>query len=298
MRRVLQLIKFGWLHAGEIKNMDSNLNRVQLFLDILYCYGKYGMWSNQYLNQEFYKLGKTQRESIGLNNKKNGIERDLWQKEFRNNIKFINKYSNRKYERYNLRDKRNKAYAKKYNAGKNLFVEHSVAISRQHYLPGTIKIGHNVTIAKHCFIDYSGNIIIGDNVGLAMGVIIESHSHQRGIFNTSQEKKIIQKDIIIEENVKIGANAIILETTGKIGRYANIGAGTVVRKPVPPYSMVIGNPAKIVGFFLTPQHMKIFEEKNYPIEARTNMEEYTKLYDNFFKSKIENISEYTGLTLN
>lgn len=118
------------------------------------------MWTNQYLQEEFYHKSPEERRMIGKSYLQEGIKRDAWQKDFRCNKKFLYKYASMKYELHHLKSKKIRAYAKRYNMGKNCIVEHNVEISRQHYLPGKIKIGDNVLLAKNVFIDYSGEITI------------------------------------------------------------------------------------------------------------------------------------------
>jgi acetyltransferase-like isoleucine patch superfamily enzyme len=54
--------------------------------------------------------------------------------------------------------------------------------------------------------------------------------------------------LVIGNDVFIGHNAIILPIVGQIGDGAFIGAGSVVQKPVPPYAVVMGNPARVVKY--------------------------------------------------
>lgn len=206
------------------------------------------MWSNQYLNQEFWKLTKEERDIQGKENLKIGFFRDLWQKDFKENRKFLIKYSNIKYEKSNLREKRNKAYSKRYNAGKGLFCEYDVNISRQHYLDGDIIIGNNVLLGKHVFIDYSGGVEIGNDVQLTNGVIIETHRHNfHSNYNESRDLTKSNK-LIIEDGAVIGSRAIIMPSVSRIGKYARVGAGSVVTKDVPDYAVVVGVPAKIIRY--------------------------------------------------
>ena len=157
MKRIRQVLKYGWLHAGQICDSKSfgTLLRIRIFMDILYCYRHYKMWSHQYLKEDFFNKSNEERKRIGSTYLEQGTKRDEWQKDFRDNRKFLIKYSNIRYEKASLREKRNEAYRKKFGAGKGLMVEYDVNISRQHYLDGTIKIGSNVLLAKHSFIDYS-----------------------------------------------------------------------------------------------------------------------------------------------
>lgn len=180
--------------------------------------------------------------------KQRGKTRDAWQKDFRDNRKFFIKYSAKKYEKASLRIARNKAYAKRYHSGTNLMVEYDVNISRQHYLEGSIKIGNNVLLAKHVFIDYSGDVVIGDNVQLTNGVIIESHSHAFHSDYRVQRSVVEPSRIVIDEGAVIGSRAIIMPTCHHIGKYARIGAGAVVTKDIPDYAIAVGVPAKVVRY--------------------------------------------------
>ena len=206
------------------------------------------MWSNEYLKENFYYKSSKERKSIGLSYKEKGIVRDNWQKDFRENRKFLLKYMDLKYEKASLRENRNIAYRKRFGAGEGLLVEYDVNISRQHYLNGTINIGNNVLLAKHVFIDYSGCVVIKDNVQLTNGVVIESHYHEFHSDYRKSREEIIPTEIIIEEGAVIGTRAIILSSCHYIGRHVRIGAGAVVTKDVPDYAVVAGVPAKIVRF--------------------------------------------------
>lgn len=248
MIRFLQVIKFGWKHSAQMASQTSNnmLRRCGIFVDMLYSFFVYKMWTNQYLKENFYNLNDDERQKLGGRYKEIGQKRDAWQKDFRQNRRFLIKYSDIKYEKASLRNKRNKAYMERFNTGESLMVENDVNISRQHYLNGSINIGKNVLLAKHVFIDYSGNVTIGDNVQLANGVIIESHSHPFHSDYKQSRSIVEQSSITIGEGVVIGSRAIIMPTCHSIGKFARIGAGAVVTKDIPDYAVAVGVPAKIV----------------------------------------------------
>ena len=129
--------------------------------------------------------------------------------------------------------------------GTDCFIEHDMEISRQHYLPGTIKIGNNVLFAKHVFIDYSGSIEIKDNVRITNGVIIETHHHP---FHSDYKmpRDIINVDKLLIEEGCNWFKSNNLELCNYIGKYARVGAGVVVTKDVPDYATEVGVPAKII----------------------------------------------------
>ena len=248
MKRIRQVLKYGWLHAGQICDLHSLsiLLRIRIFVDILYCYRHYKMWSNQYLKEDFFNKSNEERKRIGSSYLEQGIKRDEWQKDFRDNRKFLIKYTNIRYEKASLREKRNEAYRKKFGAGKGLMVEYDVNISRQHYLDGTIKIGSNVLLAKHSFIDYSGDVTIGDDVQITNGVIIETHHHPFHSDYTQPRNIVHPATLKIADGAVLGSRCIILPSCHYIGKHARVGAGAVVTKDVPDYAVVGGVPAKII----------------------------------------------------
>lgn len=291
--RLKQLVQYGWKHAGQISCEHlSKKKRISTFIDILSCYNRYGMWSNQYLKERFWDLDKDQRKIIGNKYCETNRKRETWVKDFYENRAFYIKYGNIKYEKEALRAKRNAAYTKRYGAGKNLSVEYDVNISRQHYLDGKITIGDNVLLAKHVFIDYSGELILHDGVAIANGVIIETHTHH---LERGRGGGAIQSRLEIGDGVKILSRSYIADTCHSIGRYARIGAGTYVRNNIPPYAIVMGNPAKIVGFLYSPEEMEEFEKENYPESERTPVDKYSQWYEKYFRSRSKEIKSFIKL---
>ena len=289
MHRIRQVFKYAWIHSKDVAPLAEK-SRISIFVDMLQCYKKYRMWTNQYVKEKFYARDKEERERIGSENLKKCKVRDACQKDFRENRRFLIKYTNIKFEKASLREKRNKAYTVRYHAGKNLFVEYDVNISRQHYLDGTISIGDNVLLAKHVFIDYSGDLIIHDYVQISDGVSIETHSHPT--FTSTESGSAKKERLEICEHVNIGAKAIITESCHKIGRYAKIGAGTVVRNNIPPYAIVLGNPAKIIKFIYCPKEMADFESCRYQEECRTPIDIYSRNYQKLYLDNLKEIASF------
>lgn len=247
MNRLRQVSHYAWIQSSDIAQTENKgaTYRLKIYYDMMRCFLKYRMWTNQYTKENFHKRTVEERKEIGAKYLESGKIRDAWQKDFRENREFLIKYSNIKYERASLREKRDKAYTERFHAGKNLHVEYDVDISRQHYLPGTIQIGNNVLFAKHVFIDYSGELIIHDGVKMANGVIIETHHRDLEAYKDGHDVNIPTR-LEIGEKAYLGSRAIILDSCNYIGKYARIGAGAVVTKDVPDYAVVVGVPAKIV----------------------------------------------------
>jgi len=294
LTRLIQVAKYGWLHAQQAagEEQKGKFFRLKVFIDILHCFKHYKMWSNQYLKERFWQLPDERRKELGAIYKEKGEIRDVWQKDFQENRKFLIKYSNIRYEKASLREKRNKAYQKRFNAGKGLLVEYNVNISRQHYLNGTISMGDNVLLGKNVFIDYSGEVEIHDDVKFSHGAILESHTHPHFSDPSTTPAIATPCKITIERGVNVGSGSIILDSCSRIGRYARIAAGAVVRNPIPPYAVVVGNPAKIVGFVYTPEEVETFEKEKFSEDERISLEKYKKLYEKHFIDNMKNIKNY------
>lgn len=110
--------------------------------------------------------------------------------------------------------------------------------------PYGLHIGKGSIIGDRAILDARNGINIGNNVNLSSNVSIwsEQHDHRDPLFRNSQKKKIIN----IGDRVWIGPNTIILHSVN-IGEGAVVAAGAVVTKDVPPYTIVGGVPAKIIG---------------------------------------------------
>ncbi|ENU82026.1 acyltransferase [Acinetobacter sp. ANC 3789] len=119
------------------------------------------------------------------------------------------------------------------------------------------KIGKNCNICAHTLIE--NNVVIGNNVTVKSGVFLWDGIHiEDDVFigpnaTFTNDKKPKSKhypdqflSTLIEKGSSIGANATILPGL-RIGQYSLVGAGAVVTKDVPPFSIVAGNPAKVIG---------------------------------------------------
>lgn len=127
-----------------------------------------------------------------------------------------------------------------------------------HIRSGT-KIGKNCIIGKYC--EIGPDVVIGDrckiqnNISIYKGVILEDEVFCgpscvfTNVYNPRAfiERKNEFMNTYVGKGATIGANATIVCGV-KIGRYAMIGAGAVVKKDVPDYALVVGVPAKQIGW--------------------------------------------------
>ena len=177
-----------------------------------------------------------------------------WEKMYYRNNHFLSKWSSLKYEgSVYLAQKRKYAYAKWYNIALPLTVQSNVLITFEHGMRSNFSIGENVRFCRNCEIDITGDLIIGNGVSLAENVKILTHGHN--LVGKVHKGQIVSDDIArtfispltIGDNVIIATHCVIMPGVKEIGENSIISAGSVLSKPVPPNSLVAGNPAKVIG---------------------------------------------------
>lgn len=124
---------------------------------------------------------------------------------------------------------------------KNSIVGQKCNIGQNVVISPDVKIGNNVKIQNNVSV-YSG-VICEDDVFLGPSCVFTNVINPRSF--------IIRKDeyrkTVVKKGATIGANATIV-CGHDIGKYAFVGAGTVVTKDIPNYALVVGNPAVIIGY--------------------------------------------------
>lgn len=111
-----------------------------------------------------------------------------------------------------------------------------------------IRIGNNVNIEAKSHIGAIDSIIIEDNVLMGSNILITDHAHGDicDILMPPIKRPLYSKGTVkIEEHCWIGENAVILPGV-TIGHHSIVGAGAIVTKSFPPYSLIGGNPAKLI----------------------------------------------------
>lgn len=128
------------------------------------------------------------------------------------------------------------------NIGQNVVVSPNVVLGKN------VKIQNNVSI-------YTG-VICEDDVFLGPSMVFTNVTNPRSAVNRRGE----YARTLVKKGASIGANATIV-CGHDIGEYAFIGAGAVVTKEVKPYALVVGNPARQIGWMSTYGHRLDFDAK-------------------------------------
>ncbi|MDE6806995.1 MAG: acyltransferase, partial [Prevotella sp.] len=117
---------------------------------------------------------------------------------------------------------------------------------------GDVIIGNHTRIGLHNTI--IGPVTIGDHVNLAQGITVTALNHNfTDCHKRIDEQGVATKPVIIEDDIWIGANAVILPGV-TIGHHSVVAAGAVVTKNVPPYSVAAGIPATVIKHLSTNNH--------------------------------------------
>ena len=121
------------------------------------------------------------------------------------------------------------------NIGKDCSLGQNVVVGPRVTIGNKVKIQNNVSI-------YTG-VICEDDVFLGPSCVFTNVINPRSAVNRKNE----YAKTVVKQGASIGANATIV-CGHDIGKFAFIGAGAVVTKDVPDYALVIGNPARLVGW--------------------------------------------------
>lgn len=129
--------------------------------------------------------------------------------------------------------------------GKGTGMAPNVSIRNGHL----IHIGHDCHIGERCYLwagAETGRIVIGNFVSLAPEVFITASDYQFVAGRPFRQQPRRERDVIIGNDVWLGARVVV--TAGvTIGDGAIIGAGAVVTRDIPPASIAVGVPARVVA---------------------------------------------------
>jgi acetyltransferase-like isoleucine patch superfamily enzyme len=129
--------------------------------------------------------------------------------------------------------------------GNNIYVGHRTILKGYHQ--NRMIIGDNTWIGQNCFFHSAGGLHIGNDVGIGPGVNIITSTHP---LNRQKNLPILHrqpefKKVRIESGCDIGIGATILPGV-HIGKGAQVGAGAVVSRDIPPRAVAAGVPAKVI----------------------------------------------------
>jgi UDP-2-acetamido-3-amino-2,3-dideoxy-glucuronate N-acetyltransferase len=153
--------------------------------------------------------------------------------------------------------------------GNNCNIGQNVVVSPEVILGNNVKIQNNVSL-------YSG-VICDDDVFLGPSCVFTNVINPRSSINRRGQFAKTH----IGKGASIGANATII-CGNFIGNYALVGAGSVVTKNILSYALVVGNPAKQIGWVGEFGHRLIFDKQGFAI-CPESKQKYQKIDENVFR---------------
>ena len=136
--------------------------------------------------------------------------------------------------------------------GKGCNIGQNVVVSPNVIIGNNVKIQNNVSL-------YTG-VICEDDVFLGPSMVFTNVINPRSAINRRDQFK----ETLVSKGASIGANSTVI-CGNPIGKYALIGAGAVITKPVKAYALVVGNPAKQIGWVGEYGHRLVFNEDKIAI---------------------------------
>lgn len=150
-------------------------------------------------------------------------------------------------------------------------VQSKTKIGKNCVLGQNVNVGNNVTIGNYCKIQ--------NNVSIYEGVVLEDYVFcgPSMVFTNILEPRCKYPQVgsefyiktLVKEGASLGANCTIV-CGNTIGRYAMVGAGSVVTKDVQDFALVVGVPAKIVGWVSEAGKNLEFDEEGYAYCKKSN----------------------------
>jgi len=161
------------------------------------------------------------------------------------------------------------------NIGEGTKIWHFSHIMNDCMIGDNCNIGQNVVISPH--VALGKNVKVQNNVSIYSGVVCEDDvflGPSMVFTNISNPRSaVVRRDqyeqTLVKQGASIGANATIV-CGNEIGKFAFIGAGAVVTKPVKAYALMVGNPARQIGWMSEYGHKLIFDGQGMAICSESN----------------------------
>lgn len=142
------------------------------------------------------------------------------------------------------------------------FIGESCNIGQNVVISPAVKLGRNVKIQNNVSV-YTG-VICEDDVFLGPSMVFTNVINPRSHVNRKNE----YAETIVRKGASIGANATVV-CGNEIGEYALIGAGAVITKVVKPFALVVGNPARQIGWVSENGHKLHFDDNGFAVCEET-----------------------------
>lgn len=141
-----------------------------------------------------------------------------------------------------------------------------------------ILVGSNVYVGKGAYLSASEGLEFGDGVTVGPELMVMGGDHKIddvGKYIYQMKSGGENSPVVIEDDVWIGARVTLLKGV-KVGEGAVIGAGSIVTKDIPPYTIFAGNPARKIGYRYQKEQL---EEHHKLVDSRYDLKELVSIYE-------------------
>lgn len=156
--------------------------------------------------------------------------------------------------------------------------------------PGALILNINAKfiIGKYSGVGPNVTVITGNHMSIVGKYLMDVTDDDKRAYDPEGMQ---DQDVVLEEDVWVGANVTLLNGV-RVGRGAVLAAGTVCRTKIPPYAIVTGNPAKLVGFRFTPEQIIEHEALLYIEDERLSPTLIEKNYKKYYLDRLKEINQY------
>jgi UDP-2-acetamido-3-amino-2,3-dideoxy-glucuronate N-acetyltransferase len=151
-------------------------------------------------------------------------------------------------------------------------VQSGSKLGKKCVLGQNVNVGNNVTIGN--FVKIQNNVSVYEGVTLEDYVFCGPSMVFTNIVDPRSKYPQVGKEFyiptLVKEGASLGANSTIV-CGNTIGKFSFVGAGSVVTKDVPDYALVVGNPARIVGWMSEGGERLNFDENGFAVCGRTKL---------------------------
>lgn len=119
------------------------------------------------------------------------------------------------------------------------------SIYHQSYVYGDVSVGEHAWVGPFTLLDGSGGLTIGDYCVISAGVHIYTHDTVNWALSGGRSE-YERAPVTVGDCTYVGAQAVVLKGV-RIGAHSIIGAGSVVNRDIPPYTVAVGRPCRSIG---------------------------------------------------
>lgn len=151
-------------------------------------------------------------------------------------------------------------------------IQKGAIIGQNCVLGQNVNVGNNVVIGNYCKIQNNVSIYEGvtleDYVFCGPSMVFTNILNPRCKYPQAGSQFYIPT--LVKQGASLGANSTVV-CGHTIGRHAMVGAGAVVTKDVPDFALVVGNPARIIGWYSEAGKKLVFDPKGFAFCERSNV---------------------------